>query len=334
MADLTLADMPLVNMKPAESRKDLPPAIFLMGTTATGKTDLAIELCQKLPCDIISVDSVMVYRGLDIGSAKPDAATLASAPHRLIDICDPSEPFSAAQFRQRAIEEINDILARGRIPLLVGGTMLYFRALEQGLSALPSSDPAVRERLETELNEHGLAALHARLAEVDPEAAARIHANDPQRTLRALEVFELTGESMSSLLQKKIDNDLPCRPVKIVLTPTDRAVLHQRIARRFYAMMEQGFMAEVEALYRRGDLHPDLPAIRAVGYRQVWEHLDGLWDYDTMLEKGIIATRQLAKRQLTWLKHEPVESTFMLSFEEKPGQILAQVLKYLAASAI
>jgi tRNA dimethylallyltransferase len=329
-----MADMPLADMNQAELLKDLPPAIFLMGTTATGKTDLAIELCQKLPCDIISVDSVMVYRGLDIGSAKPDAATLASAPHRLIDICDPAEPFSAAQFRQRAIEEINEILARGRIPLLVGGTMLYFRALEQGLSALPSSDPAVRMRLEGELNEHGLAALHARLAEVDPDAAARIHANDPQRTLRALEVFELSGESMSSLLEKKIDNDLPCRPVKIVLTPTDRAVLHQRIALRFHTMMEQGFVAEVEALYRRDDLHPDLPAIRAVGYRQVWEHLDGQWDYDTMLEKGIIATRQLAKRQLTWLKHEPEESTFMLSFEEKPGQILTQVLKYLAASAI
>lgn len=305
-----------------------------MGPTATGKTDLAIELCQELPCDIISVDSVMVYRGMDIGSAKPDAATLAAAPHRLIDICDPAEPFSAAQFRQRAIEEINEITARGRIPLLVGGTMLYFRALEQGLSALPSSDPAMRAQLEAELNEYGLASLHARLAEVDPEAAARIHANDPQRTLRALEVFELAGESMSHLLQQKIENDLPCRPVKIVLTPADRAVLHRRIAQRFQAMMDQGFVAEVDVLYRRGDLHADLPAIRAVGYRQVWEYLEGRWDYDTMLEKGVIATRQLAKRQLTWLKHQPEESAFTLSFEEKPGQILAQVLNYLAASAI
>lgn len=305
-----------------------------MGPTATGKTDLAIELCQKLPCDIISVDSVMVYRDMDIGSAKPDAVTLAAAPHRLIDICDPAEPFSAAQFRQRAIDEINEILDRGRIPLLVGGTMLYFRALEQGLSALPSSDPAMRAQLEVELNEHGLAHMHARLAEVDPEAAERIHSNDPQRTLRALEVFELSGESMSHLLQQEIHNDLPCRPVKIVLTPVDRAVLHQRIAQRFQLMMEQGFVAEVEALRQRGDLHVDLPAIRAVGYRQVWEHLDGQWDYDTMLEKGIIATRQLAKRQLTWLKHQPEEASFNLSFEEKPGQIVSQVLKYLAASAI
>ena len=312
----------------------LPPAIFLMGPTATGKTDLAIELCKELPCDIISVDSVMVYRGMDIGSAKPDAATLAEAPHRLIDICDPAEPFSAAQFRQRAIEEINEIQSRGRIPLLAGGTMLYFRALEQGLSALPSSDAAVRGQLEAEMNEHGLAHLHDRLAQVDPEAAARIHANDPQRTLRALEVFELSGEPMSSLLRLEIKNDFPCRPVKIVLTPMDRAVLHQRIEQRFQIMIEQGFVAEVESLFQREDLHADLPAIRAVGYRQVWEHLEGQWDHDTMIEKGVIATRQFAKRQLTWLKHQPEEAAFQLSFEEKPGQIRAQVLKYLAASAI
>jgi len=305
-----------------------------MGPTATGKTDLAIELCKELPCDIISVDSVMVYRGLDIGSAKPDAETLAAAPHRLIDICDPAEPFSAAQFRQRAIEEINEIQSRGRIPLLVGGSMLYFRALEQGLSALPSSDSVVRAQLEAELNEHGLAHLHARLAELDPEAAARIHANDPQRTLRALEVFELSGEPMSDLLRLEIKNDLPCRPVTIVLTPADRAVLHQRIEQRFQMMMEQGFVAEVESLFQREDLHADLPAMRAVGYRQVWEHLEGQWDYDTMIEKGVIATRQLAKRQLTWLKHQPEEAAFKLSFGEKSGQILSQVLKYLAASAI
>jgi len=312
----------------------LPPAIFLMGPTATGKTDLAIELCKELPCDIVSVDSVMVYRNMDIGSAKPDAATLAVAPHRLIDICDPAEPFSAAQFRQRALEEINGILTHGRIPLLVGGTMLYFRALEQGLSALPSSDPAVRLRLEAELNEQGLAHLHARLAQVDPGAAERIHINDPQRTLRALEVFELSGEPMSAFLQRDIDNDLPCRPIKIVLTPMDRTMLHRRIEQRFQVMLEQGFMAEVEALHQRDDLHADLPSMRAVGYRQAWAHLDGQWDYDTMVEKSIIATRQFAKRQLTWLKHEPEEAVFPLSFEEKPEQILTQVLKYLAASAI
>ncbi len=312
----------------------LPPAIFLMGPTATGKTDLAITLCKELPCDIISVDSVMVYRGMDIGSSKPDVATLSVAPHRLIDICDPAEPFSAAQFRQCAMAEINETLARGRIPLLVGGTMLYFRALEQGLSILPSSDPVVRVRLEAELDKHGLAHLHARLAQVDAGAAARIHANDPQRTLRALEVFELSGQPMSALLQQGIENDFPCHPLKIVLTPVDRTTLHHRIARRFQIMLEQGFMAEVEALYQRDDLHVDLPSMRAVGYRQVWAHLDGQWDYDTMVEKGIIATRQFAKRQLTWLKHEPEEAVFQLNFEEKPGQILTQVLKYFAASAI
>ena len=305
-----------------------------MGPTATGKTDLAIELCKELPCDIISVDSVMVYRGMDIGSAKPDAATLVAAPHRLIDICDPAEPFSAAQFRQRAMEEINEVLARGRIPLLVGGTMLYFRALELGLSPLPSSDPEVRVRLEAELNKHGLPHLHARLAQVDSEAAARIHTNDTQRTLRALEVFELSGEPMSTFLQKGIDNDLPCHLLKIVLTPADRTTLHRRIERRFQLMLEQGFMTEVETLYQRSDLHADLPSMRAVGYRQAWVYLDGQWDYDTMVEKGIIATRQLAKRQLTWLKREPDEAAFRLNFEEKPGKILAQVLKYLAASAI
>jgi tRNA dimethylallyltransferase len=318
----------------SELQDTRPPAIFLMGPTATGKTELAIELCQELPCDIISVDSVMVYRGMDIGSAKPDAQTLAEAPHRLIDICDPAEPFSAAQFRQRAIEEINEILARGRIPLLVGGTMLYYRALEQGLSELPSADPELRERLEAELEEKGLAHLHARLAEVDPEAAARIHVNDPQRTLRALEVFELSGEPMSHFLRQEIDNDLPCRPVKVVLTPADRALLHDRIEQRFQIMLDQGLVAEVEGLYQRGDLHADLPSMRAVGYRQVWAYLDGQWDYDTMRERGVIATRQLAKRQLTWLKHQPPEAAFTLGFDEKPGQIRAQVLKYLAASAI
>jgi len=176
--------------------------------------------------------------------------------------------------------------------------------------------------------------LHKRLAQIDPEATARIHVNDPQRTLRALEVFELSGESMSSLLAKEIENDLPCRPVKIVLTPADRALLHRRIEQRFQIMLEQGFVAEVEGLRQRGDLHAELPAIRAVGYRQVWEHLEGQLDYDAMIERGVIATRQFAKRQLTWLKHEPEEATFALQFDEKPGQILAQVLKYLAASAI
>jgi tRNA dimethylallyltransferase len=309
-----------------------------MGPTATGKTDLAIQLCQALPCDIISVDSVMVYRGMDIGSAKPDAATLAEAPHRLIDICDPAEAFSASRFRERALHEINSILARGRIPLLVGGTMLYYRALEHGLSPLPSADPELRARMEAEAEQHGWAYLHARLAEVDPEAAARIHANDPQRIQRALEVYELTGEPMSAWFERDIDNDLPFRPVKIALIPADRAELHRRIEQRFHIMLEQGFLAEVEGLFQRGDLHADLPAMRAVGYRQAWAHLDGQWDYDTMVDKGIIATRQFAKRQMTWLRSElknmPEQACFKLDFQETREQILSQALKYLAASAI
>lgn len=309
-----------------------------MGPTATGKTDLAIQLCQALPCDIISVDSVMVYRGMDIGSAKPDAATLAEAPHRLIDICDPAEAFSASRFREQALHEINGILAQGRIPLLVGGTMLYYRALEHGLSPLPSADPELRAHMEAEAEQHSWAHLHARLTEIDPEAAARIHANDPQRIQRALEVYELTGEPMSAWFKRDIDNDLPFRPVKIVLTPADRAELHRRIEQRFHGILEQGFLAEVEGLFQRGDLHADLPAMRAVGYRQIWAHLEGQWGYDTMVEKGIIATRQFAKRQMTWLRSElknmPEQACFELDFQETREQILSQALKYLAASAI
>ena len=319
-----------------------PPAIFLMGPTATGKTDLAIQLCEALPCDIISVDSVMVYRGMDIGSAKPDAATLAKAPHRLINICDPAEAFSASQFRERAIHEINQILAQGRIPLLVGGTMLYYRILEHGLSPLPSAAPELRAQMEAEAEKHGWAHLHARLAEIDPEAAVRIHMNDPQRIQRALEVYELTGKSMSAWFECDIDNSLPVRPVKVLLTPANRADLHQRIEQRFHSMLEQGFLKEVEKLYQRGDLQADLPSMRAVGYRQVWAYLEGQWDYDTMVEKGIVATRQFAKRQMTWLRTELRNESqnmselacFELNFQETHEQITSQVLKYLAANAI
>lgn len=301
-----------------------------MGPTASGKTDLAVQLVQELPCDIISVDSAMVYRGMDIGTAKPDARTLAIAPHRLIDICDPSEAFSASQFRELALNEINDILSQGRIPLLVGGTMLYFRALEQGLSPLPSADPEVRARIENEADKHGWQVLHDRLTEIDPAAAARIHVNDPQRIQRALEVFELTGEPLSAWFEREIDNDLPCRIVKIVIAPEDRAILHQRIEARFHHMLKNGFVEEVEGLYRRGDLHPDLPSMRAVGYRQVWNYLAGLYDYETMVERGITATRQFAKRQFTWLRGEAV----VTRFEATDLKILPKVLKYLATNAI
>jgi len=304
--------------------------IFLMGPTAAGKTELAVKLAGELPCDIISVDSALVYRGMDIGTAKPDAVTLATAPHRLVDICDPAEPFSAAQFRERALVEILEIQSRNRIPLLVGGTMLYFRALEHGLSPLPTADPVVRARLATELAEQGLAALHARLASVDPQAALRIHVNDSQRILRALEVYDISGESLSVWHQREADTALPCRVVKVVLSLQDRAAQQQRIEQRFRAMLQQGFVAEVEALFARGDLHAGLPSMRAVGYRQIWAYLDGEYDYDTMVEKGLIATRQLAKRQRTWLRHEPEEA----KFEATSTLIHTKVLKYLAASAI
>ena len=282
-----------------------PPVIFLQGPTAVGKTDLAVALVQRLPFDIVSVDSAMVYRGLDIGTAKPDAGTLAHAPHRLIDILDPSESYSAARFRNDARLEIAAIHATGRIPLLVGGTGLYFRALEQGLSRLPGADPALRARLARDCRRLGSAALHDRLSGIDPEAAARIHPNDPQRIQRALEVFELTGRPLSAQQREGDRETLPFRVVKIAVLPDDRQVLHARIARRFQEMLERGFIDEVAVLRTRGDLDLSLPALRAVGYRQVWHYLDGAMDYNQMVERGIIATRQFAKRQLTWLRGEP-----------------------------
>ena len=280
-----------------------PPAIFLMGPTASGKTDLAIDLHEHLAVELISVDSAMVYRGMDIGTAKPSAEELAHAPHRLIDICDPAESYSAARFREDALREMRAITASGRIPLLVGGTMLYFRALQHGLSDLPSSDPVIRARLQQELDAGGLAALHRRLAEVDPVAAKRIHANDPQRTLRALEVWETSGRRLSDLQGQK-GGAMPFRAIKLVRAPASRAELHARIDRRFELMLQQGLVAEVEALVARGDLRPDMPSMRSVGYRQVWEWLRGECDREEMLARGQAATRQLAKRQFTWLRSE------------------------------
>jgi tRNA dimethylallyltransferase len=283
----------------------LPPAILLMGPTASGKTELAVELVERLPCDIISVDSALVYRGMDIGTAKPDAQTLARAPHRLIDICDPAEAYSAARFRSDALREMAQISGAGRIPLLVGGTMLYFRALQQGLAEMPEADAAVRARLEDELQQHGLAALHARLAKVDPLAAARIHHNDPQRTLRALEVWELTGEPLSQLQARAARQPVPYRLLKLARAPRERSVLRERIARRFQQMLQLGFEDEVRALLARGDLRPEMPSMRSVGYRQMLEYLGGAYDHAAMVERAVNATRQLAKRQMTWLRSEP-----------------------------
>jgi len=280
----------------------LPPAIFIMGPTASGKTGLALELARHFPCEIISVDSALVYRGMDIGTAKPSTEELAAVPHHLIDVIDPAESYSAARFREDALRLMGEITGRGKLPLLVGGTMLYYRALEQGLSDLPEADVRLRKALEEQMEKQGLEALHQRLKKVDPESASRIKPTDPQRILRALEVYELTGSPLSEHYAKQERDPLPYRVLRIALIPSDRGLLHQRIEKRFDQMLQQGFVDEVRHLYTRGDLDDSMPAIRAVGYRQVWQYLEGEWDYDTMRHKGIVATRQLAKRQLTWLR--------------------------------
>ncbi|MBD3812059.1 MAG: tRNA (adenosine(37)-N6)-dimethylallyltransferase MiaA [Betaproteobacteria bacterium] len=281
-----------------------PPAIFLMGPTASGKTALAVGLVERFPLEIISVDSALVYRDMDIGTAKPDAATLARAPHHLLDIRDPTETYSAAAFCDDARRLMADIAARGRVPLLVGGTMLYFRALLQGLDDLPRADVALRKELEAQAAARGWPALHAELAAVDPATAARLAPNDSQRIGRALEIFRLTGTPMSALLDR-VQSELPYRVLQLALMPSDRAVLHQRIAARFDAMLAEGLIDEVETLRRRYALNADLPSMRAVGYRQAWAYLDGEIDLKGLREQGIAATRQLAKRQLTWLRSWP-----------------------------
>ena len=278
------------------------PVIFLMGPTASGKTALALALHEHLPVEIVSVDASQVYRGLDIGTAKPTAAEQVRARHRLIDIRDPAQPYSAAEFCADAIREIEDIRRRGRIPLLVGGTMFYFHALEYGLSDLPSADPDIRARLTEEAAQIGWYALHQRLQTVDPAAAARIHPNDVQRIQRALEIFELTGQPPSVLNESALRTVPPYRFIKVALWPEERAWLHDRIAKRFQAMLEQGLVEEVERLYQRGDLTLSMPSVRTVGYRQVWEYLTKNIKYCEIAEQAATATRQFAKRQMTWLR--------------------------------
>jgi tRNA dimethylallyltransferase len=276
--------------------------ICLMGPTASGKTPLAVQLVQRFPCEIISVDSAMVYRGMDIGTAKPDAETLRIAPHRLIDICDPAESYSAGQFREEALQEIDNILSAGKIPLLVGGTMLYFRVLLQGIAGLPQADETVRAELKARADQEGWEALHATLVEVDPIAAAKIHANDAQRIQRALEVFQLTGKTISSLQQTDTAPLAGYNVLQLALMPSSREKLHERIAQRFQQMLNDGFVEEVKKLYERGDLSADLSSIRSVGYRQVWEYLAEHNDAVIMKDSALAATRQLAKRQITWLR--------------------------------
>ncbi|WP_285424089.1 tRNA (adenosine(37)-N6)-dimethylallyltransferase MiaA [Pseudomonas sp. efr-133-TYG-103a] len=318
----------------------LPPAIFLMGPTAAGKTDLAIELTKVLPCELISVDSALVYRGMDIGTAKPSKALLDKYPHRLIDILDPSQSYSAADFRSDALQAMAEITARGKIPLLVGGTMLYFKALLEGLADMPAADAQVRAQLEVEAASRGWQALHDELASIDPVSAARIHPNDPQRLVRALEVYRVSGMSMTAHREQQSAqtaqasasgrHQLPYTVANLAIAPTDRKVLHDRIALRFRQMLDEGFVEEVIALRSRGDLHSDLPSIRAVGYRQVWDYLDGKLNHDQMQERGIIATRQLAKRQFTWLRSwEDLHWLDSLACDNLP-----RALKYLGSVSI
>jgi tRNA dimethylallyltransferase len=281
-----------------------PSAILLMGPTASGKTALGVAMAQALNAEIISVDSALVYRGMNIGTAKPTLVERGGVPHHLLDILDPSEAFSTGQFRNRALELMADITARGKLPLLVGGTMLYFSALTQGLAQLPEADPDLRQRLDEELQLLGKEVLHARLAQVDPQAAARIHVNDPQRVQRALEVYEISGRPLSSFFAADQQAEHPFRFIKFIVAPEQRSSLHAKIAERFDQMLAKGFLDEVLALWQRGDLHESMPSIRCVGYRQAWSYLNGEYDLATMRDKAIIATRQLAKRQFTWLRKE------------------------------
>lgn len=276
-----------------------------MGPTAAGKTDLAVELVQRCNCEIISVDSALIYKGMDIGTAKPGKEVLEKAPHRLIDICDPSESYSAAEFRNDALDAMAEIRQKGKIPLLVGGTMMYYKVLRDGIADLPEADETIRQRLLNEANEHGWQSLHDRLRQIDPVSAERIHPNDPQRLQRALEVHELTGKTLTELWaeqKRDVQQNSPYRELNLAVAPVERKVLHERIEQRFRIMLEQGFLNEVEQLRERNDLHLAMPAIRSVGYRQAWQYLDGDFDYEEMVNRGIFATRQLAKRQITWLR--------------------------------
>jgi len=298
--------------------------ICILGPTATGKTKLAIALSQRLPAEIISVDSAMVYRGMDIGTAKPTKQELKIAPHRLIDICDPSDYYSAGQFCQDATREIEAIIAEDKVPILVGGTMLYFSLLQKGLSDLPDQNPQIRTEITRRAEAEGWDTLHKELEHIDPIAAKKIHPNDPQRIQRALELYYSTGETRTELQSKQKWNKLPYRFINIILVPKARSVLHQRIEQRFDKMLDLGFIDEVKRLYQRKDLSESLPSIRSVGYRQVWKYLKGEYDFETMRYKGIVATRQFAKRQHTWLKQFYGEH-----FVAENPNLLQDVLSYL-----
>jgi len=301
-----------------------PAAILLMGPTASGKSALAAALAQHFPVEIVSVDSAQIYRGMDIGTAKPSVAERRSVPHHLIDIVDPTGSYSAAQFRSDAVRLISEITARGRIPLLVGGTMLYFKALREGLSELPESDAALRARMDAEAAERGWPALHAELAKVDAPTAARLKPSDAQRIQRALEIYRVTGKPMSQLLGRT-KRALPFRLLELALVPSDRAELHRRIESRFDAMLERGLVEELRALRERHTLRPGLPSIRCVGYRQAWQHLEGEFGRNELRDRGIFATRQLAKRQLTWLRAMKTVRSFDCLAEDLDAEALDYV---------
>ncbi len=351
-------DLPLLNEDKARqsSMEGLPLAICLMGPTAAGKTDLALALTQSLPCDIISVDSALIYKGMDIGTAKPDNAFLKKAPHRLIDIIEPYESYSVAQFYADAHQEMQKIIAKGRVPLLVGGTMMYYRIIQQGIANLPSADEKVREVIKQDADNYGWVYVHKQLAELDPDSAARIKPTDPQRLQRALEVYRVTGKTMTQLWQEqqdvtgKLSDDdytqthiqdrdvsdkvgglpsLPYHFVNFSIAPQDRKELHKRIEKRFDQMLDNGFLAEVEVLYRQAEIHSNMPSMRCVGYRQAWDYLDGKLSFEEMRERGIIATRQLAKRQLTWLRSWPN----LYQLETNDTKVLAKALKIVENAA-
>lgn len=294
---------------------NFPTVLFLMGPTASGKTDLAIRLATECNCEIISVDSALIYKDMDIGTAKPTQQELQQAPHALVDIIDPLETYSAGDFRDDAVRLMHDIVARGKTPLLVGGTMLYYKALVDGLSPLPSADAKIRAEIEREVEEFGWQWLHDQLTEIDPISAQRIHVNDPQRLSRAIEVYRISGKNMTELTETKSE-PLPFNFKQFAIAPTEKKVLHERIELRFKLMLEAGFEQEVERLRDRGDLHLDLPSMRCVGYRQMWEYLDGKMDHEEMIFRGVVATRQLAKRQMTWLRGWKTEITWLESGDE------------------
>lgn len=313
----------------AEKYQSLPKVVCLMGPTAAGKTGLAIELAERHGYDIISVDSALIYKGMDIGTAKPDADMLARAPHRLIDILDPAASYSAANFLDDVYVEIADILAKGKKPLLVGGTMMYFNALLKGLAKMPEADRAIRQTLDEEARTHGWEYLHRELQRVDPVSAQRIHPNDPQRLQRALEVYRLTGRSMTELWSEQ-QQERRFNFINLAVMPLDRALLHERIEMRLHQMMEQGFVNEVESLYQRKDLSRDMPSIRCVGYRQIWQYLEGEYDLEQAVYRSIVATRQLAKRQITWLRGWQDLKTF----DTLDRDLLPKALKYLESGII